>query len=257
VDTKRQYITKLLSDISNTDYYSSKSPSELLDSTVVCSVLRNYEVKLSSMEKYAKKQKAYLGLPGTSKSKLDTEIARVALKVLSKNQEIKSFDFGFASSSTSTGTVSKITSIPQDDSDSGRDGDALKVVRIQFHAGFAFADATNVCRMTVVRWNQDDSSSAPTGITDLLQTASPYSPYNRDNYRAKKFTVWFDHLFAVGATGPNISICSKDRQAPSNISFQATSTAGTGHFYVFHISDSTAVTHPVLSYVTRVWFTDS
>jgi hypothetical protein len=194
---------------------------------------------------------------GPNKQALDNEIARVALKVLNKNQELKSFDTGFSSSSTSTGTLQKISTIPQDDTDSGRDGDAVRVTRISYIAAFSFADAFNVCRMILFRWNQDDSSSAPASVTDILQTASAYSPYNRDNFRAKKFTVWSDHFFVVGATGPNIEKHIFDRAMPSNIAFQATATTGTGCFYIAHLSDSTAVAHPVLSYVTRVWYTDS
>jgi len=200
------------------------------------------------MEKFAKK---------TSKQQFDQEVARVAQKILKKNQELKSFDAGFASTVSSTGTILKLSTIPQDDSDSGRDGDAVRVNRVSLHGTFTFADTANTGRLIVARWNQDDSSSAPSAVTDVLQTASPYSPYNRDNFRAKKFTVWFDEFVAVGATGPNIEKFKCDRSAMSNISFQATATTGTGHFYAFMISDSSASIHPGFAFIARVWYTDS
>lgn len=209
----------------------------------------------NTMEKYSKKNKSNKMIK--NKSALDSEIARVTMKVLRKNQELKSFDTGFSSSVSTTGTLQKLTTIPQDDTDSGRDGDALRVVRLSLMAVFSAADTINICRLIIVRWNQDDSSSAPVSITDLLQTASPLSPYNRDNVRAKKFTVWFDHFFAVALSAPAIEKASFDRKAYSNIAFQATATTGTGHFYAFMVSDSAAIAHPVLSYVARVWYTDS
>jgi len=187
------------------------------------------------MEKFAK--------GNSNKNNFDREVARVALKVLKKNQELKSFDVGISTTISSTGTLTKLSTIPQDDTDSGRDGDAVRVQRVSMLGTFTYADTANTGRIIVFRWNQDDSSSAPASASDILQTATPYSPYNRDNYRAKKFTVWFDELLAVGATGPNIEKFKFDRSAQSNISFQATATTGTGHFYALVISDSSASTH--------------
>jgi hypothetical protein len=122
---------------------------------------------------------------------------------------------------------------------------------------FSFADTTNVGRIVVLRWNQDDSSSAPASVGDLLQTVSPWSPYNRDNFRAKKFSVIYDRCFFVGATGPNISGDRFVKKMNSQIAFQATATTGTGHLYAFMVSDSTAVAHPVFSFIGRVSYTDS
>jgi hypothetical protein len=215
------------------------------------------------MERYARKQVSTVnkamsvGLPGVNKNKLDNEISRVALKILKKNQEHKSFDTGFGSSVSSTGTIQKLSTIPQGDTDSTRDGDALQIIRIEFRVAFAFADPVNTGRVIVARWNQDDSSAAPTGITDILQTATPYSPYNRDNLRAKKFSVIFDNTYLVGATGPNILGSCLSKNYPSKIAFQAAANTGNGHIYAFMVSDSAAIAHPIFTYVARIWFTDS
>jgi hypothetical protein len=200
--------------------------------------------------------KGLLSMP-SSKQSLDNEIARVALKVLKKNQEMKSNDQGFGTGVSSTGTILKLTSIAQDNTDTGRDGDSIRVVRTTMRATFSFADTFNIGRLIVARWNQDDTSSAPTGITDVLQSASPFSEYHRDNLRAKKFTVWYDGFFAVGATGPNIEKAVFDRSMPTNIAYQATATTGTGNFYAFMVSDSAAVAHPVFSFIWRTYYTDS
>jgi len=180
----------------------------------------------------------------------------VASKILSV-QEKKSFDTGFGSTVDNTGSISKLTTIPQNDTDSGRDGDHVKLLRLELRASFVFADATNSGRLIIAKWTQDDSSAAPSSITNVLQTATPYSPYDRDNERAGKFIVIYDHLFVVGATGPNIESIDVSIPLKGQIAFQATATTGTGHIYAFMVSDSSAVTHPVFNWVARTYFTDS
>jgi hypothetical protein len=207
------------------------------------------------MEKYAKKTKNNKSFK--NKNALDQEIVRVATKILKKEQEKKSFDTGFGSTVASTGTLQKLSTIPQGDTDSTRDGDVLRTTQIDLIGSVVFADASNVIRLTIVRWNQDDSSAAPASVTDLFQTATPYSPYNRDNLRAKKFTVVTDHFYGVGATGPNIKTFEMKRKFQTNINFQSGANTGTGHLYAFMLTDSTGIPHPALNYVCRVWYTDS
>lgn len=202
------------------------------------------------MEKYSKKNN---NVPVDKRS--HAAIKQMIDQKIKAVQEKKSFDQGFSATVSSAGSVLKLTTVPQDDTDSGRDGDALKLIKFELISTFAFADSVNVCRLLVFRWNQDDTT--PPVIADVLQTVSPYSPINRDNLRAHKLDILEDHLFVVGATGPNIEKFNATKKMKSFISFQAASTSGTGHLYAVQISDSLAVTHPVLSYIFRVYFTDS
>lgn len=191
-----------------------------------------------------------------TKTALDNEIARVATKVLKKKQELKSFDTGFAQTVSSSGTVQKLTTIAQGDTDSDRNGDQILITHVQLIITFAFADSVNVCRWVLFRWNQDDGVAAPV-IADIFQTVSPYSPYNRDNVRGKKFVVFGDHLFCVGATGPNIEKHIFDRKLTTKVNFTVASVNGMGHLYSVMVTDSLASTHPPLSYIARVSYTDS
>lgn len=193
----------------------------------------------------------------TSKQEIDVIVNKAIKKKLKQVQELKSFDTGLSTSADSTGALQKISTIPQDDSDSGRDGDALHVMKVELRVSFVPADTTNVIRLVVFRWMQDDSSAAPSSATDVLQTANPYSPYNRDNYRAKKFLVLDDYLSAVGLAGPCIDKHHVDKNTQFNITYQSSATTGNSQIYVLRISDSTASTHPTVSYVARVWYTDS
>lgn len=186
-----------------------------------------------------------------------TTIKRLIKQEIKAVQEIKSFDTGFAQTVDSTGTLQKLTTIPQGDTDSTRDGDALKLCKFEFRGQSNFADSTNATRLLIFRWNQDDSSAAPAGITDLLQTATPFSPFNRDNERARKFDIIVDHLFVTANCGPGTEKLEVIKEMRSKIAFQASANTGTGHIYSAMVSDSTATTHPGLNYVVRVYFTDS
>lgn len=172
-------------------------------------------------------------------------------------QEKKSFDFGFSASVDSTGAVAKITSIPQGDTDSSRQGDHIKLLKAELRAAASYADTTNVVRLIIFKWNQDDSSAAPVGVTSILQTATPFSPYDRDNERAGKFTIVVDHLFGVSNVGQGIATHEWYGKLTGQIAYQAASTAGTGNLYYAVISDSNALPHNTLSYVWRTYYTDS
>ncbi len=180
----------------------------------------------------------------------------VAEKIVSV-QEKKSFDTGFGSTVDNTGVVGNLTLIPQGDTDSTRDGDAVKLLKIQLWAQAQYADATNALRLIIFRWNQDTSSAGPASIGDILQSVSPYSPYNRDNERARKFDVIYDHLFALCNVGPGTEKVVLDKAMKSIIAFQATSTAGTGHLFYGMVSDSSAVPHVGMQFVFRTYYTDS
>lgn len=186
---------------------------------------------------------------------LDNKIQSQIDKALKSKAEHKSFDQGFNSTVSSTGTLLKLTPIPQDDSDSGRDGDQLLINRVQCKISFAGADPTQVMRMLIFRWNQDDSSAAPV-VGDILQTTSPYSPLTRDNERAKKFSVLDDFFVGTSSTGINVKTKTVDKLFSSAIKFQTASTAGTGHLYAFMVSDSTAITHPTIAFIFRAYYYD-
>jgi hypothetical protein len=198
--------------------------------------------------------------PNKSKSKtnnnasIDSKIQRSIDKTLKAKAEHKSFDAGFNSTVSSAGTIFKLTTIPQDDSDSGRDGDQLLIYKVQAKIAYIGADATQTFRMIFFRWNQDDTTPPVGG--DLLQTITPYSPLNRDNERAKKFSIIEDYLVGTSNTGINIHTHSCDKKYTSKIAFQAASTTGTGHLYAYMLSDSLAVTHPTIAYVFRTYYYD-
>jgi hypothetical protein len=176
-----------------------------------------------------------------------------------KYAEHKSFDTGFASSVDTTGVLQKLSTIPQGDTDSTRDGDQAEVYSVDVIASFANASSTdlsNLCRLIIFRWQQDDSSAAPAAVTDILQTASVYSPLNRDNERAKKFVILKDHLFSTSLNGPSVDTLVSKSGNRFKLAFQGSANTGNNMVYAMMVSDSGAIPHPTLNYQVRVYFTD-
>jgi hypothetical protein len=206
------------------------------------------------MEKFAKKPTQHKG--GYTINIPKSDLKKLIKQEISGVQEKKSFDAGVASTFDNTGSITKLTTIPQGDTDSSRDGDHIKLHSIWCNGAVNYSDTTNVIRLIIFRWNQDDSSAAPT-VNDITQTFSPFSPIHRDNERAKKFDVVYDHLFGVANVGPGIQVFQWRKRMQSIVAFQATANTGTGHLYAFVISDSSATPHPGLSLIWRTYYTDS
>jgi hypothetical protein len=193
-----------------------------------------------------------------SESDLKSQMTQIALKVINGKAETDSFDVGFASSVNSTGNLTKLSTIPQGTSDSNRIGDQAEVFQVSIKgcAQNSSADLTNAIRFILFRWEQDDSSAAPAAVTDILQTASPFSPYNRDNLRARKFIVLYDKLLCTGLQGPSTVKFEKDVKVNFKIKFQGSANTGTSHIYAAQVSDSSAIPDPGMAWIARVWYHD-
>lgn len=187
-------------------------------------------------------------------------VTKTVRDVLQNVQELKSFDTGLAQTVSSTGTLTKLTTVPQGDTDSARDGDQLLIKKFEVRGYCTPADATNICRFLIFRWNVDDTSDAPT-LAEILQDAasSPWiSPYNRDSRRSGKVVIIYDNILGVCTSGPGIKTFKHEcKWKALKINFEAAATTGVGHIYLLTVSDSTASTHPFFSMESRVWFTDS
>lgn len=186
------------------------------------------------------------------------EMTQIALKAINGKAEVDSFDTGFGSSVNSTGSLLKISTIPQGTGDSNRIGDQAEVFKISIRGAVqnSSADLTNSTRLIIFRWEQDDSSAAPAAVTDILQTASPYSPYNRDNLRAKKFIVLYDKLYVTSLQGPAGIAIAKDIAVNFKLKFQGSGNTGNSMIYTAQVSDSSAIPDPALAFVARVWYHD-
>jgi len=208
------------------------------------------------MENHNVKGKQNSLFASSSRALLRNQVKSLVKQEINSVQEKRSFDTGVGTSFDNTGSLTKLTTIPQGDTDSSRQGDHVKLHSIRMAGSCSYADTTNAIRLIILRWNQDDSSSAPV-VGDILQTSSPYSPVNRDNERAKKFDILSDELYGVANVGPGVAVWKWEMKLRSQIAFQSGATTGTGHLYAYIISDSSASTHPSVAFILRTYYTDS
>lgn len=214
------------------------------------------EISINLMEINNVRGNRKSSLGSLANNNVRNQIKQLVKNEIKSNQELRSFDTGVATTFDNTGSLVKLTTIPQGDTDSSRQGDHVKLHSIRMKGAVTYSDTTNTFRLIILRWNQDDSSSAPV-VGDITQSLTPYSPIHRDNERAKKFDVISDELLGVANVGPGIVTFNWEKQMKSIIAFQATATTGTGHLYAYIISDSAGLPHPSMSFVFRSYYTDS
>lgn len=148
---------------------------------------------------------------------------------------------------------------PQGDNVSQRDGDQITIKKIVYNLQMAGADATNIVRVIIFRWSQNNNATVP-AVTDVLQSLSPVSMYNYTNERSGKVHVLFDRTASLSLEGTN---CITWRGAlwgrkigKKRLIFNATAINGVDQPYILFISDSVAVTHPSITGTLRMEYVD-
>ncbi len=146
------------------------------------------------------------------------------------------------------------------DGDSSRDGDEVFYgPQAEFHYVFGAADATNVMRIVIFKWN-DLSVPQPSDVIQssyLGGTTAPLAPINFDNRDRMK--IYHNRMVSM-TLGTSTQLHSRDvfyspTGKPQWINQSATD--GSGQIYVLIISDSSAGSHPAYEFGSLIQFTDS
>lgn len=175
------------------------------------------------------------------------------------------FDSTASTGIGTTAVVTNLSPIAQGDLVSQRQGSKVDLSGIVFNYNLQSADAFNLVRVIVFQWYMDNASETP-DISDLLQNTGSIqdvmvSPYLRKS-GVQKYRILLDKTHAlntdysggVTVTKPSKNFIKKGFR--KSLSFANTATTGTGAIYVCTISDSAAVSHPVINYNARVLYTD-
>lgn len=121
------------------------------------------------------------------------------------------------------------------------------------------ADTTNVVRLTFFQWLQDSGAAAPTAADILEDTSFSYmSQFTSDERKRRKFIVLYDKIMSSATSGgPGISPIESINVPASRFAptvFTQGSSGGEGIIYYMYCSDSSAVSHPTISFdVTYKW----
>lgn len=180
------------------------------------------------------------------------------LKVVKRTQEKKYYPYANSGTVGSTGYLLDLTTIPQGDTDTSRDGDALRVTSIQINFAWAAADAYNICRMVMFQWMPASSPGSPPALSDIfVDTADAViSPFAHDT--RKSYRILADKTCIVDTDDP-MKICKMYvyRKFMRNIQYSGGTTTGTGNIYCWLVTDSNVSTHPAVSWSGKTNFTDS
>lgn len=135
---------------------------------------------------------------------------------------------------------------------------------ISFRYMLRCSDATNAVRIMLVR--HVDSGGAYPVLTELLTNGSNVDPSLISTYndsKKEKYTVLYDKLHLMTLAGDS-STAQGSLYHTCNLPVKKNSDNGAdgsyfedGSLYIVAFSDSSAATHPNISWLTRVGFTDN
>lgn len=186
------------------------------------------------------------------------EVKGIARSVIKSMAEKKYWTINALNTIDFNGTVTRLTAVPQGDTDLARDGDQLQLTSWQLRFAFVVGDAYNIMRIIIFRWDMDDSEDTPTApeiLFNVGSTNSPLSSFNQDSIRQKQMRILYDKLVTIDTYNP-IKVFKIKKRNSSKISFSGGTTNGTGHLYMLVVSDSGAVTHPAIAYDFKCNFID-
>lgn len=191
----------------------------------------------------------------------DKKIAKIASDVFEAKQksetELKYIDIDGLTSTAipNTGIIHHLSPCTEGTGYDERIGLKIKGKNLLLRFQLIHSDSTQMVRVMVIRWF---CSTTPV-VSDVVFTPSastpwPLNPLNIDN--SKEIQVLYDNLFAL-STNTNANIVDKVFIGrPMHISFETDDTRDNGHLYLIAVSDSTAVSHPSITYWSRLRFTD-
>lgn len=180
------------------------------------------------------------------------------------NVEFKHFDTSTSAAPTSTGSIYALSTIPQGDNSSSRDGSSLKLQSLTIHGNLRVnTTATSDQRMCQFRCIilQANADTAPTFTTLLDQSNNPLSMRNLDYTGDEYFRILSDKTILLDTYHPNKHITHQINTFPQeHIEYDNTDTAGTnykkGGIYICLLSDQ-ATYPPTYEFESRIRFTDN
>lgn len=176
-------------------------------------------------------------------------------------KELNAIDTTFLQSIDANGTVTKLVMPAQGDGVSERNGDKIWLKRIRVKLAILNADTTNVFRLILFRWTQDNSIPANVPLSiDVLQGLNALQQYNFTHKQANQVHIIYDRLLPLSTNGNPIRVIDQvlygKRLGKKKIIFDAAIVSGTDQIYVLAMSDSVAAPHPNMAGFIRVEYTD-
>lgn len=160
-----------------------------------------------------------------------------------------------------TGSVTKMVSVSQGDTDSTRDGDELRISRITFRGNFTVNNTAvfNRCRLIIFQWKQSDTDVTPTVAMILNNTANTTQLIDgiTNHDRSDLFNILYDKTHYVNYYGTAMSrIRGSARKFNHVQKFTGGATTGTNQIYALYVADQITNT-PTMNLQVAMHYTDS
>lgn len=217
---------------------------------------------MPARRRYRRKHRRF----GKRKGRLATK--RFVVKQIRKDIETKFYDKGTAVLGTpdavpATGTPYVLTTPIQGNTDQNRVGDKVRIRGLHVKGQFAIGDTSQSIRLTIMQYKQATNLHAA-AVNELYQsayvntTAAPYAPFTHD-YKHIYTPIWDKTWYLDTVAQPiiNFEVKIPMKYVKREIAFQAGSTDAINHLYLVAISDSTAVAHPTINFISRFFYDDA
>lgn len=184
--------------------------------------------------------------------------AKKVERVLNKQSELKYYYSSLDTTVGTTASILSLSSISQGNSVTTRVGDRVNPTSLSIRGRVAVADAYNLVRILVFKWNNNNLSDSPTSAElisnissgEAITTSAPLVHKNYKMLLDKTLVVTTDN--AARYFKYNIKL-NRDKE----ILFNAGANNGHGLYYVCVVSDSAAASHPDVYLQSRLRFRDS
>jgi len=147
---------------------------------------------------YAKRKRSFKKKPWYRKKYDTISLAKKALqgvwylKGLVNSEMLHNQGLG-STTTPITGTMTLLNGMAQNDTSSGRTGNSILMRNVHLRLGFIQnAAATTTTYRVILLWDTQQTSDTNPAVTDVLESASPYSPLATANAgRFKVLKNWF------------------------------------------------------------------
>ena len=185
-------------------------------------------------------------------------------RMLASREENKTFVAGaLSAAATLVPVLTSLANIPLGQTDNTRIGNHVHLKSFKGRFTVTAGDATQLTRVILFKWKENDSFNPPTAAQILANGPSGgvdvYSTYNTEspgNYQILK------DYFLTGSAGTSSNILIVKRELNIKLSGKAqfwsdVGTAGTNKIYIMYQSDSAAVPNPTISYNFEIAYGDN
>jgi len=211
---------------------------------------------------YAKRKRSFKKKPWYRKKYDTISLAKKALqgvwylKGLVNSEMLHNQGLG-STTTNNAGTMTLLNGMAQNDTSSGRTGNSILMRNVHLRLGFEqHASATVTTYRVILLWDTQQTADTSPAVTDVLESASPYSPLATANVgRFKVIKNWF---FTTDDTKAQTKLieCYKQFRVHTRYNGTANTDIQKMGLYLLTLSDQ-ATNVPTFRYSWKVGYHDN